>query len=297
MISYSLKKKSIKKLQAAGAANLDNPAYKQVDLEFFQDNSLREEIFIPSFDKKELSAYFFKNNKSHKYVIYCHGWTGAPDEESKFLKDLYYEEGFNLLAREQRGQMNSKINFCTMGINESKDAVDWVKYIVSIDKEASILLMGLSLGAATVAMTNYYELPNNVKCEICDASFCSVYEMFENIAINNFNKTIGKLIASSFYVDMKLFHRLDVKKYSPINALKNCHKPILFIQGDQDELVPYSSMKRLYDVVPSSTIKEMKTFKDMPHAFIAAYMYDEYKEKVVRNIPPYLMNSSLIIEL
>ena len=282
VIHSFLSKRAIRKIFKHNATIPNNPFYNQVDLEWFNDDEVFRIVSIKSFDKKKLNAHYAVNPKpSHKYIIYVHGWAGSPDEETKVLREIFEKHDFNLLNIEQRAQWNSDIKLCTMGIRESRDLLSWVDYIIKNDPDAQIVLYGMSMGAGTVSLVNKYDLPSQVKCLIADAGFTSVYNTFIDSSQMRFGKFLASIFMTSAYLVLKLFFGLDIKKDSPINALKKCHLPILFIHGDQDQMVPYSSMAMLASSLPKHIYREMVTFEGTKHGLCAVDNYPRFYQVIV----------------
>ena len=44
----------------------------------------------------------------------------------------------------------------------------------------------------------------------------------------------------------KIFGRFDLDSYSPIESMKKCKLPVIFIHGDADDFVPYSMSEENY---------------------------------------------------
>ncbi len=277
VIQAFLSKKSIKKIFKYNASQPNNPFYNQVDLEWFHNEDIFRTVSIKSFDKKKLNAHYAINPQpSHKYIIYVHGWAGSPDEETKVLRDIYEKQNYNILCIEQRAQWDSDVKLCTMGIRESRDLFSWVDYVIKHDEEAEIVLYGMSMGAGTVSLINKYDLPSQVKCLIADAGFTSIYDAFIDSSQMRMGKFVASIFMTSAYINLKLFYGLDIKKDSPVNALKHCHLPILFIQGDKDQMVPYSSMEKLANALPKHIYRETVTFLGTMHGLCAVDDYNRY---------------------
>lgn len=277
IIHFFLSKKSINKIFLFNAGIPNNPFYQQVDLDWFHDENIFRMVSLKSFDKKKLNAHFAVNHEaSHKYIIYVHGWCGSPDEETKVLREMYEKHGYNLLCIEQRAQWTSDVKLCTMGIRESRDLLSWIHYVIKHDSEAQIVLYGMSMGAGTVTMVNKYDLPSQVKCLIADAGFTSIYDTFIDSSKTKYGRLLASLFISSAYLDLKLFYGLDIRKDSPINALKNCKIPCLFIHGDMDQMVPYPSMAKIASSLPSNIYREMVTFPGTMHGLCAVDDYERY---------------------
>lgn len=273
-----LSKKSIAKMYKKNSELPNNPFWEQVDIKWFTDENVFKIIFLSSFDHHIIRCHLATNPKpSHKYVIYAHGWCGNPDEETKVCRDFYEKDGFNILSIEQRAQQKSEIKLCTMGIRESRDLLSWINYVIAQDDKAEIVLFGLSMGAGTVTMTNRFSLPPQVKCLIADAGYSSIYQVFRNTSEPIFGKFFSAVFISSAYIDLKIFYHLDIKKTSPEAALKNCKIPCLFIQGDKDQMVPFSSLDHNYQIVKRAGVyAEKEVFAGVLHGLCAVDDYARY---------------------
>ena len=151
----------ILKIQKEHETNPD-PSYDAMeDKEWIKTK--HDTFVIDSFDHKKLKAFLFRYNDSHKYLIFAHGYTGNVNGKGKFCHYFLEKYQANVLLIEERAMSTSKIFWCTMGYRESKDLYSWVNYIVSIDKDAEIILYGESMGGATTLRTLAYDLPKNVK--------------------------------------------------------------------------------------------------------------------------------------
>ncbi|MFA6675778.1 MAG: alpha/beta fold hydrolase [Bacilli bacterium] len=276
-IHVFLSKISIHKIFKKNAALPNNPFYQQVDLEWFNDEKIFQIVSIPSFDHHVISAHVAMNREpSHQYIIYVHGWCGSPDEETKLLRDIHEKLDYNIICIEQRAQWDSHIKLCTMGIRESRDLLDWINYVIKQDDQAHIVLYGMSMGAATVSMVNKYSLPSQVKCLIADAGYSSIYETFLDSSYANFKSWFSHLLISSAYVDLEIFHHLDIKKESPLKALSHCQIPCLFIQGDQDQMVPLACLARNAAAVKKGIDVKTEVFKGVLHGLCAVADYNRY---------------------
>ena len=85
----------------------------------------------------------------------------------------YYTLGYHLLMPDLRGHGKSEGNYIGMGWHDRLDILKWIEFILKEDKEAEILLHGVSMGAATVMMVSGEDLPPNVKVIIEDCGYTS----------------------------------------------------------------------------------------------------------------------------
>lgn len=92
--------------------------------------------------------------------------------------NFFIKEGYNVLSISQRAHNKSEGETISMGYYESDDLLDWIQYIVKRDPDCSIVLYGVSMGAATVMMTLGKDIPRNIKAAIEDCGYTSAWDEF-----------------------------------------------------------------------------------------------------------------------
>ena len=233
------------------------------DIDWLLNASNYTDEYITSSDNLKLHSYQVKNEtESNKWVIAVHGYTSEGLRVSSYAKK-YYDMGYNVLIPDLRGHGSSEGAYIGMGWDDRLDIISWINYILEDNKDAEIVLHGVSMGAATVAMTSGEELPTNVKAIIADCGYTSVWDQFAyqldslfslpEFPILNISSLVGQIRAG-----------YSIKDASAIEQVKKSKTPILYIHGDQDDFVPYFMMEELYNATNSE--KEMLTIKDAGHA-------------------------------
>ena len=131
----------------------------------------KEEVVIESFDGLKLKAHYVKGANPNKLLIFFHGFKSSYKTDLTNAK-AYVDKGYSLLMIEQRSHGGSEGKYITFGVLERHDCVSWVKYAVErFGEDVEILLVGVSMGAATIMMSANLNLPINVKGMICDCGF------------------------------------------------------------------------------------------------------------------------------
>lgn len=289
-IDGMLSKKGIKKMIDSGNFNeeiaevLANCPEVEEGNVFYRTHR-HKEIFTFTDDSVCLYALYYENEiKSNKYAIICHGFTGNPNNDN-VLALRYYNMGYNLVMPYSRAHGKSEHNYCTMGWFERFDIISWINYICEKDPDASIVLHGVSMGAATVMNATGEKLPPNVKCAVADCGFTSVWEQMSNMI-----KLKSKFPAEPL---MKLFNTVaksklgfDFKEASSLEQVKKSETPTLFIHGNKDDFVPFEMHKILFD--NASCEKESLVVPDVGHA-VSLYVKPElYWGKVSEFIGKYI---------
>lgn len=214
---------------------------------------------------EKLRAYFYEANpKTHKYIILVHGYGNSAAMMSRmFHAPDMRDRGYNILLPDLLSHGSSEGKFISMGYFDRLTVLKWIDYIVERDSEASIALMGVSMGAATVMITSGEKLPANVKCIVEDCGYTSAYEQYKYI--------MGTMKVPSFPILqlLNMFAKIRAgysfkKDASPIDCIKRCKVPMFFVHGEKDDFVPTYMVHPLYEACP--TEKELLIVPDAPHA-------------------------------
>ena len=244
----------------------------------------KEDVFINSFDNLKLHAYILKTENSDKWAITVHGYTNKAESMSA-MAYKYHSLGYNILMPDLRGHGKSEGSYVGMGWHDRLDILKWIDLIIKENKDAKILLHGISMGAGTVMMVSGEELPENVKVIIEDCGYTSAKEQ---LAYNL--KTMFKLpsfpILNFCSLITKIKDNYFLSEASAIKQLQKAKVPILFIHGDKDKFVPFYMLDKLYNACSSK--KDKLVVKDVGHAKSESLKSDLYWNKVEDFIKPYM---------
>lgn len=255
------------------------------------DKTPFKEVTTTSFDNIELHAKLFTPHpSSHVYAIFAHGYRGKWMEQTYLDEKLDKRYHMNFLLIEQRGHQKSKAKFCTMGIKESTDLLSWINYIINIDKDAQILLMGHSMGGFTVALALGKDLPSNVKCAYIEASYYSPYTQYQFVL-----KKYGMIIFKSGWIlpSVNLFAKsrmhIDLKT-SLDSSLSKTNIPTILIHGDNDSVVSFSNLKKIDDCFNKSTYHTTFVGKGADHVLSIYTDEKEYLNCLYNFLDKYFKN-------
>ncbi len=252
----------------------------------WHDTTPHEHFTITSFDGLQLRAAFFPvtDVTSHRYVILIHGYTNSRKNMYDFAMD-YHKRGYHVLLVDLRSHGESEGHYITMGWLDRIDIVQWIQLLIEKDPEASIVLHGVSMGAATVMMTSGEPLPENVKACVEDCGYTSVQDIFRSEL-----KALYHLPAFPFlYIASWLSKRragYSFHEGSSIRQLEKCTVPMLFIHGKADHFVPYDMLDKLYDACVAP--KEKYVVAGAGHVGSRYSNVDAYNEKVFTFLEKYV---------
>ena len=217
------------------------------------------------------------------WVICLHGFTNTPRELSPVAKG-YHAWGYNLLLPHLCGHGESESDTVSMGWLDRLDVLGWIDYLNREYGDPQIILHGISMGAATAMMATGEALPSNVLCAIADCGFTSFWDFATLQAKALFH--IGPFPAL-YALDTvgRLRLGFSLKEVSCLEQLKQSKTPTLFIHGDQDSLVPFWMLQKLYDAAACE--KEMLVVPGAEHAE-SMYHTELYYGTIRRFIDRYL---------
>jgi len=241
--------------------------------------------YIFSHDNLILHAYNIENSKaSNKYAILCHGYSA----EGIYMfgtGQKFYDEGYNILIPDARGHGSSSGEYIGMGWIDRLDIIKWIDEIVSKDKEAKIVLYGISMGGSTVMNVSGEELPSNVVAIIEDSGYSSIWEEFSyqldelfnlpEFPVLHFANVVTKIKAQYFLKEAKTKEQVAKSK-----------TPMMFIHGDSDTFVPSYMLDELYEI--ANEPKEKLIVEGAGHAEASNILGEEYWNRIFTFIDKYI---------
>ncbi len=206
----------------------------------------QEEVEISAFDGILLRGTFVSQG-AKKTIILSHGFKANYMEQLSYQAKLFYERGFNVLFICHRAHDVSGGKISSLGIRESRDIIDWVKF-VSNRGQTEILLYGVSMGCTSI----FYALDglkdSNVKCAVCDCGYPYVYQkLYFDIVRWHMP---AKLMAPHMAFAARILQRTNLKA-SANDCLAQTKIPLFFIHGQEDETVPYREGEEAYKLCQS----------------------------------------------
>ena len=205
-----------------------------------------EDLYINSFDNLKLHALFINNN-TNKTIICVHGYKakdGLYDfgMSAKFLNSL----GYNLLFVDNRAHGLSQGKYIGFGVLDSIDVNSWVDYLVTNMKQETIILYGMSMGAATVLNTDSSPDSSPVKAIIADCGFASGYDEVAYQIKKMYHLPAFPLVPISNIL-LKLIAHYSLKEKEAYRSIKNYKNNLLIIHGGKDRFVPTSDAYKIFD--------------------------------------------------
>lgn len=209
-----------------------------------------ENVSIISFDGLKLCGKFYEFEPGAPIELMFHGYRGSAERDLSGGVHRCFQLGHSALIVEQRGSNDSEGHVISFGINEHRDCLDWIDFVVArYGTDVKIILTGISMGASTVLMAAGKKLPENVIGVLADCGFTTAREIMTHVM-----GAIGlppKLCYPFIKLGAWLFGHFDLDSYSALEAMDTCKVPVIFFHGEQDDFVPCQMSRINYDACSS----------------------------------------------
>lgn len=196
------------------------PYYNQmIHLVDALNNEPYEAVSIKSFDGLTLRGRLYVYDETAPIELSFNGYRTDGIHDCGGVFQISQHFGHNMLVVDQRATGESDGNVISFGINERYDVVAWAQFIANRYPQMKIVLVGGSLGAATVLMASELELPVNVVGVVADSAYISPKAIIKKV-IQGMN--LSPTVMYPFVkLSAKIFGRFNLEAASPI-AKHNC---------------------------------------------------------------------------
>lgn len=265
-----------------------DPYYQEVDRAEEELKKLPyEPVSLISMDGKKLKGRFYPGQEGVQDVFLAvHGCRNHGTREYSFLSSYYRKAGLPFLLIDLRACGDSEGDYMTYGWKESEDLLLWISWLIGkCGESCRIFLHGISMGAGTVLMTGDKELPEQVAGVVADCGYTSACDEFAYQMKKCFHMPVAAPILFLTNLISKEKAGFDIRKAAPIEAVKTCKVPHLFIHGDKDDYVPYYMMDQLYEACNARKWKV--TVPGAVHArsyYVNPELYEESLEKFRKEV-------------
>lgn len=209
-----------------------------------------ENFEIRSRDGLTLRGKYYEYKKGAPIEIMFHGYKGNAERDLSGGVERCFNLQRNTLIVSQRAHGDSDGHVITFGYKERYDCLDWIDFAKKqFGSDQKLLITGISMGAATVLMASGEELPPNVLCVLADCGYSSTREIICKI-VREMHLPVW-LVYPFIRLGAIIFGGFDPNLAEPIEAVKKCRIPIIFVHGDTDDFVPCYMSEQMYEVCPT----------------------------------------------
>ncbi len=194
----------------------------------FQFSQTFEELFLKTEDEATINALHFKTEKPKGVILYFHGNAGDLSRWG-MVAEFYVKKGYDVLMMDYRtfGKSTGKLSEAAL----YADAEFCYNYLKGYYLEHDIILYGRSLGTG---IATYLASKHKPKQLILETPYYSMAD-----------------VAKSKFPVLPVKYLLKYKLPSH-EFIRDVKCPISIFHGTDDEVVPYRSAQKLFQVAPSA---------------------------------------------
>jgi len=205
-------------------------------------------------------------------VVICHG---LPYDPSSVIAKGY-DRLADLLAR--YGLNSVLFDFSGTGLSKGRFSLsNWVEDLSNIvDRFGSVHLLAFSMGGVPAAYVAHHE---NVKSLVLVAVPCSFEMLREDLLVQAHAnaKLKGSLRGVGDLEEFLDELRRDMEEFEPRKWVEDLRKPVLFVHGTKDDVVPFESSEIMFEVA-----SEPKFFLQVDGGHHRLREYDRVMEIVAK---------------
>ena len=220
---------------------------------------------------------YYINRGSQRTAMVIHGWR---DQAIKFfyLARMYERLlGYNVVMPDLYASGMSDGDMLRMGWLDRLDVLQ----LLDVFKADTMVVHGVSMGAATTMMMSGEEMPEDI-CDlrfVADCGYTSVWDEFAGELKNQFGLPAFPLMYTTSLL-CQLRYGWNFGEASALRQVAKCQYPMFFIHGDSDDFVPTYMVHELYNAKPDP--KTLWVTKNTDHAHSYKNHRAEYVARVRR---------------
>ena len=238
----------------------------------------QEDLTLTTSEGYKLSCWLVQQRRNPRgTIIYLHGVGDCKIGGVPYAK-LFYGRGFNVFLYDSRRHGQSEGPYCTYGYYEKYDlaaAIDYLKGRTDA-QIGKIGVFGTSMGAAVALQAA--AIDQRIEAIVAEAGFTDLRTIMVD-----YQKLMTKLpwhflrnLAMSRSQKLARFKTRDV---SPNQAVRNVHKPVLFIHGTDDTRIRAEYSRALYN--NANQPKELLLIHKADHTNLLNVGGSEYEQRIV----------------
>lgn len=222
---------------------------------------------------------------SRKTAIVVHGY-GVNPTNVMMLARIYRDcLGYNIWLPTLRHHGLSEGKAIQMGWFDRLDVIDWAEVAHNHFGDTLQVMHGMSMGAATVMMASGEELPDYIRGFVEDCGYSSLRKEVEWVLKKRLHLPGSRSIVEK--ADTLCYERYGwrISEVSSTEKLASCSRPMLFIHGGADPLVPVEMAYENYEA-------KVNGYKEIwiPEGSAHSMSYPDYPEEYTAKIVDFVLN-------
>lgn len=214
---------------------------------FWYTKQPKQEWLIQTFDGLNLVATYIPNpHTMGRLAILAHGLGHSREQMIPYAR-IFMSLGYDVLMPDARAFGDSEGHTIGYGWLDRLDYERWIALALNeLGDDIEIVLMGISMGAATVMATSGEPLPDNVKAIVEDSGYADLYDEAKFRLTHKYHlpaypimpmaNQIARSSAGYAFTDGRILQQVEASGL-----------PILLIHGGRDQTVPVRNAHHLYD--------------------------------------------------
>ena len=202
-----------------------------------------EFVIVPARDGIELDGRYSGARDGRPTVIMAAGQFGSMDGDTDFVPVLV-RAGFDVLQFDWRAHGNSDGRHTTFGVEEVHDLTGAVDFLQARGVK-QIGVLGFSMGAAVGLRAAAAD--ERIRCVVADGAFAHTAHTVEGFIKARIGLRLRPFVALVLALTRLRLGGTDPREASPLDAVGQISpRPVLFIHGLDDPLVPPADQEALY---------------------------------------------------
>ena len=236
-------------------------------------------IMMPSGERHH--GYFVRTAQSTRTAVVVHGWRNCGIDFMNIGR-IYQLMGCNVVMPDLHAHGLSEGKAIAMGWNDRLDVLHWMTVAAQMFNSDDFIVHGVSMGAATTMNVSGEPMPPAVKSVrfVEDCGYTCVWDEFKYKLSEDFGLPAFPLLYTTSLL-CKVKYGWSFGEASPLEQVRKCRQPMLFIHGDDDHFVPSWMVHPLYEAKPGE--KSIWITAGTAHA----ESYDDYREEYTQRIINY----------
>lgn len=251
------------------------------DMEAWVKHHQLQRLSLKNNKGQHLHADYIKaDSATGRTAIVVHGYRDC-NVKFLYLARMYGEMGFNVLFPDLVAHGQSQGEAIQMGWNDAEDLLAWCgaayRLFSTKEEQASIVVHGVSMGAATVMNFSGRDVPPYVRAAVADCGFTSVWDEFSAQLHAQFGLPEFPLLSVASML-CEWHYGWNFHEASPLESVRKSLLPTLFIHGTNDDYVPTHMVHELYAAKAGE--KQLWLAPDAGHAESFKLHPEEYARRV-----------------
>ncbi|MCQ2289530.1 MAG: alpha/beta hydrolase [Muribaculaceae bacterium] len=249
MLGYSLEPLKRSRTEAITRLAERTPLVKSW-VDSIRNNEVIHDTTITLADGTQRHGYYLAADKPSTHTaVLVHGYKDCALSMLNIGYMYHNDLGYNIILPDLWAHGESTGDYIGMGWNERNEVIQWAKVAQHMWRGNTMVLHGVSMGAATVMNASGETLPPYVKAVIEDCGYTSTWDEFSHQLNEQFGLPAFPLLYTTSLL-CKANYGWSFGEASPLEQVKKCKVPMLFIHGDKDDFVPTAMVNELYEAYP-----------------------------------------------